>query len=660
MPNRLAGATSPYLLQHAENPVDWYEWGEDAFRRARQEDKPLLLSVGYAACHWCHVMAHESFEDPETARLMNERFVCIKVDREERPDVDAIYMDAVQAMSGQGGWPMTVFLAPGGEPFFAGTYFPPQDRHGMPGFRRVLQAVSEAWRDRREQLLSQGQQVVQAISGVGGVSTDPLTEDLQRQAFDGLRSAFDDEWGGFGNAPKFPQPMTLEFLLRCHLRGWDGALRMVTGTLDRMAGGGIYDQLGGGFHRYSTDRRWLVPHFEKMLYDNAQLATLYVHGFQVTGNAGYRHVATRTLDYLLREMRHPRGGFFSSQDADTEGEEGRFFVWAWDELVGEVGPEVAAALGGTPEGNWEGRIVLWRPDGTADIPAEAGRRLFEAREGRAKPATDDKVLAGWNGLAISALAVTGRVLDRSNYVDAAAAAADFVLSALRRDDGRLMRSWREGRASGPAYLDDYALMAAACLDLYQTTFDLRWFTEARLLADDLLRLFRDSSGGFFQTGVDAERLVIRPKELFDNAVPSGNSVAADVLQRLALFTGEARYEQEGVAALRSVRDLMARAPTGFGHALSALDLYLSPAREVAVIGETGGDATGPLIRGIWDRYLPNAVLAAAGPGDDDATKTIPLLADKGLFEGKPAAYVCQRFICQRPVTEPSELAAQLT
>jgi uncharacterized protein len=658
MSNRLAGATSPYLLQHADNPVDWYEWGEDAFRRARDEDKPVLLSVGYAACHWCHVMAHESFEDTETARLMNEHFVCIKVDREERPDVDAIYMDAVQAMSGHGGWPMTVFLTPGGEPFFAGTYFPPDDRHGMPGFRRVLQAVSEAWRDRREQLLSQGQQVVRAISGDGrGTSTDPLTEDLLRQAFEGLRPAYDEEWGGFGSAPKFPQPMTLEFLLRCHLRGWDGALEMAARTLEGMSGGGIFDLLGGGFHRYSTDRMWLVPHFEKMLYDNAQLATLYLHVFQVTGNDRYREVAIQTLDYLLREMRHPGGGFFSSQDADTDGVEGQTYVWSWDELVRETGEDIAAELGASPEGNWEGRNVLRQQ---ADVAHEARRRLLEVRESRAQPATDDKVLAGWNGLAISALAVTGRVLGESKYVDAATAAADFVLSALRREDGRLLRSWRDGRTSGPAFLDDYALMAAACLDLYQTTFDLRWFTEARTLADDLLRLFRDEQGGFFQTGEDAERLVIRPRELFDNAVPSGNSVAAEMLQRLTLFTGEADYERAGVDALRAVRNLMARAPTGFGTALGALDLYLSPAQEVAVIGERGDDDAERLIREVWDRYLPDVVLAAAGPDDHDAARTIPLLAEKSLVQGKPAAYVCERFVCQRPVTAPSELAAQLS
>ncbi|HEX5948240.1 MAG TPA: thioredoxin domain-containing protein, partial [Actinomycetota bacterium] len=382
MPNRLSEATSPYLLQHADNPVDWFEWGPEAFGRAREEDRPVLLSVGYAACHWCHVMERESFEDPEIARLMNERFVCVKVDREERPDVDAIYMDAVQAMSGQGGWPMTVFLTPDGRPFFAGTYFPPEDRHGMPGLPRVLEAVSEAWRGQRDELVQQGRRVIEAIGRTPGSSTDPLTGEVLDEALTGLRTAFDAEWGGFGGAPKFPQPIALEFLLRCHRRGRDGTLEMVALTLDRMATGGIRDHVGGGFHRYAVDRTWLVPHFEKMLTDNAQLARLYVHAWQVTRADRYRDVASGTLDFLLREMRHRDGGFFSSQDADSEGEEGRFYVWGWDELVREVGEDVAEALGAGPEGNWEGRNVLWRPSEEADVPDEARRRLREVRDRR--------------------------------------------------------------------------------------------------------------------------------------------------------------------------------------------------------------------------------------------------------------------------------------
>jgi uncharacterized protein len=660
MANRLANATSPYLLQHADNPVDWYEWGEEAFDRARAEDKPVLLSVGYAACHWCHVMAHESFEDPEIAKVMNEHFVNIKVDREERPDVDAIYMDAVQAMSGHGGWPMTVFMTPEGQPFHAGTYFPPEDRHGMPSFRRVLAAIAEAWREERDKVFAQGEHVVEAIARRVAPSDEPLTEDLLRDAYAGVKQAFDADLGGFGPAPKFPQPMTLEFLLRCHLRGYDGALDMVTVTLDRMARGGIYDQLGGGFHRYSTDRTWLVPHFEKMLYDNAQLATLYAHAWQVTGEESFARIARETLDYLLREMRHPDGGFYSAQDADSEGEEGKFFVWSWEELVGAAGEEAAEVLGATPDGNWEGRNILLQPDPKWRVDGEARHRLWELREERVKPATDDKVLASWNGLAISALAVTGRALGESKYVDAAVAAADFVLSRLRSPEGRLLRAWREGRTSGPAYLDDHALMAAACLDLYETTFDVRWFEEARTLADEMLRLFTDDEGGgFFDTGSDAERLVIRPKEIFDNAVAAGSSVAAEVLQRLTLFTGDARYESAGVSALRAVRDLLTRAPTGFGRALGALDLYASAAKEVAISGDLDEKDTRALIGEVWRRYLPNAVLAAASPGDDRATKTIPLLEGREPVDGAAAAYVCERFVCQRPVTQPEQLVAAL-
>jgi uncharacterized protein YyaL (SSP411 family) len=675
-PNRLAEATSPYLLQHAENPVDWYEWGPEAFERAAAEDKPILLSVGYAACHWCHVMAHESFEDPETARLMNERFVNVKVDREERPDVDAIYMDAVQAMSGHGGWPMTVFLTPDGEPFFAGTYFPPDDRHGMPSFRRVLAAILQAWTERREDLLRQGRRVVEALASPVPASDEPLTEDVLRAAHAGLRSQFDDEWGGFGQAPKFPQPMTLEFLLRCHLRGYEGSLEVVKVTLDRMASGGTYDQVGGGFHRYSTDRMWLVPHFEKMLYDNAQLARVYLHAWQLTERERFREVTLETLEYLLREMRHPEGGFFSSQDADSEGVEGKFFVWSHDELVrkaGENGELVARYFGATPEGNWEGTNVLWRPRPAEEVAEEAGvpvekllqglegarSRLFAAREGRTHPATDDKVLASWNGLAILAFAEAGRVLGEARYVEAAEGAAGFILSSLRRDDGRLLRAWRDGRTSGPGYADDYAMMAAACLSLYETTFDVRWISEARSLAGDLIRLFQAPDGGFFQTGSDAEALVVRPKELFDNAVPSGNSVAAEVLQRLALLTGDADLEKAGVAALRPARPLMTRAPSMLGYALSALDLYLADSKEVAIVGDPTSEETKALVEEVWHRYLPHTVLAAKAPDEEEAARTVPLLAGREPLDGKPAAYVCERFACQRPVSDPKELAAQL-
>jgi uncharacterized protein len=610
---------------------------------------------------------------------MNEHFVCVKVDREERPDLDAIYMDAVQAMSGHGGWPMTVFLTPQGEPFFAGTYFPPEDRHGMPGFRRVLEALAEAWSNRRDTVRGQAAQVVRAVSrGVTlPASTDPLSEEILRQAHAGLSRGFDPEWGGFGPAPKFPQPMTIELLLRLHLRGYERSLEMATVTMDRMATGGLFDQLGGGFHRYSTDQRWLVPHFEKMLYDNAQLARLYLHGWQLTGKELYRRVVVETLDYLLREMTDDAGGFHSSQDADSEGVEGRFYVWSYEELVrdsGERGDVVAAWFGASPEGNWEGANVLWTPRSLEQVAADAGialdelgrilaaarHRLRGLREQRIPPAVDDKVLTAWNALTITALAEAGRVLDEPRFVEAAVRAAEFVLTSLRRDDGRLLRAWRGGRNSGPAYADDYAMLAAACLTLYETTFDRRWAVEARSLSDDLIRLFHDGyGGGFFQTGSDAEALVVRPKEVFDNAVPSGNSVAADVLQRLTLLTGETGYETAAISGLRIVRELMANAPTGFGHALGALDLYLSAAKEVAIVGNPDAPETQGLVREVWRRYLPNSVLAVGRPDDRDASRTVPLLANRLPLNGKPAAYVCERFVCQQPVSEPEALAAQL-
>jgi uncharacterized protein YyaL (SSP411 family) len=665
--NRLAGETSPYLLQHAHNPVDWYPWGPEALERAAREDKPILLSVGYAACHWCHVMERESFEDEDTARLMNAEFVPVKVDREERPDLDSIYMDAVQSMTGRGGWPMTVFLAPDGTPFYAGTYFPPEDRHGLPSFTKVLEAVATAWREQRQGIGEQERRVAESLERTAALreSSEPLSEQVLLEAHAGLRRTFDPRWGGFGGSPKFPQPMTLEFLLRGHLRRYEGALEMVELTLDRMASGGMYDQLGGGFHRYSVDERWHVPHFEKMLYDNAQLARVYLRAWQVTGRNRYMRVARETLDYLLREMWQPSGGFFSSQDADSDGEEGRFFVWSWEELLALVEERTARLLGASPKGNWEGTNILWIPepmDAEAEAAVAAARpALLGAREERIRPATDDKILAAWNGLAISAFAEAGRALGEPRYVEAAVEAADFVLVNLRGSGGRLLRSWRDGRATVPGFLDDHAMMAEACLTLWETTFELRFFREARGLADDMLRLFRDSDGGgFFQTGSDAEALVIRPKELLDNAVPSGNSVAAEVLQRLALLTGEEEYERAGVSALRLVRDLFTRAPTGFGHALCALDFYVSRVREVAIVGDPAREDTGRLIREVHGRFLPNRVLAVAGPGDSEAAADVALLKDRTPLDGKATAYVCERFVCQRPVTDPGELIAQLT
>ncbi|HYY08277.1 MAG TPA: thioredoxin domain-containing protein [Actinomycetota bacterium] len=662
--NRLGRETSPYLLQHADNPVDWFPWGDEALEEAEARDRPIFLSIGYAACHWCHVMERESFEDEDTAEFLNEHFVPIKVDREERPDLDAIYMDAVQAMTGQGGWPLSAFLTPDGRPFYAGTYFPKEPSHGIPSFRQVLDGIATAWRERREDVESQGRSVIEAIARTSALdgSSDPLTDEITTEAMVTLRRSFDRARGGFGGAPKFPQPMTLEFLARRAARNDADALEMLTTTLDRMASGGIHDHVGGGFHRYSTDARWHVPHFEKMLYDNAQLAQLYTRTWLLTRDDRYRRVATDTLDYLLREMRQPEGGFSSSQDADSEGVEGRFFTWSWQELVELVGDETAHAFGATPEGNWEGTNVLWFPEGRepdgVDLPS-ARQRLFAAREDRTRPATDDKVLTAWNAMTIQALAEAGRAFGVPGFVAAAEACAGFLVERLRSAEGRLLRSWRRDVEGRRGFCDDHALLASALLSLYATTGVARWFGEARSLAGSLMELFLDTDrGGFFQTGSDDDPLVVRPKELYDNAVPSGNSAAADVLQRMALLTGRDELERAGVSAIRLVREALGRAPTGFGQALSALDLYLGPAYEIAIVGDPDESGTQTLLAEIVrERFLPNVVVAVAPPGV--APEGLALLEDRAQRDGKPTAYVCQRFTCKLPVTEPDDLRQQL-
>jgi uncharacterized protein len=658
--NRLARESSPYLLQHAHNPVDWYPWGDEAFEKARVDDRPVFLSVGYAACHWCHVMERESFEDEDTARLLNERFVSIKVDREERPDVDGIYMDAVQAMTGSGGWPMSVFLTPEGKPFYAGTYFPDEPRHGLPSFRQVLDGIADAWASRRDEVQVQSGRVTEAIrrAGIPPGSPEPLTDEIPTSAFARLQQAFDPRWGGFGGAPKFPQPMTLEFVLREAIRGVPDALEMVVLTLERMSGGGMHDQVGGGFARYSTDGAWLVPHFEKMLYDNAQLALLYARAWVVTRNDRFHEIATRTLDHLVREMRHPEGAFFSSQDADSEEVEGKFFTWTWDELVELIGADAAGAFGATPHGNWEGTNVLRAPTG-AEATDEARAKLFEARERRVRPALDDKILTGWNALAIRAFAEAGRIFGERRYVETASAAARFVWDHLRDSEGRLLRSWRGRAGTVPAFADDHALLAGALMTLYETTSEIRWFVAARDLCDRLIELFHDpDGGGFFQTGSDTEGLVVRPKELYDNAMPSGNSAAAESLLRMGLFTGDASYERAGASALRLVRDVMTSAPSAAGQALSALDLYLGPSYEVAITGEPDAAQTGALIdevvRATW---RPNIVMAVAAPDDPASAQAVPLLVDRPERDGSPTAYVCQRFVCRLPVTTAAELHA---
>jgi len=663
--NRLANETSPYLLQHAHNPVDWYPWGEEAFARARREDKPVLLSVGYSACHWCHVMERESFEDPEIARRMNENFVCVKVDREERPDVDQIYMQAVQSMTGHGGWPMTVFLTPDGVPFYGGTYFPPAPRQGLPSFPQLLQAIAEAWRTRRGEVLQSAQRVVSELDRTEQLrgATRLLTDEILFAAFQGISAQFDEALGGLGGAPKFPQPMIWEFVLRFGKRtGNPSARSMAQTTLTRMARGGIYDQLGGGFHRYSVDAQWLVPHFEKMLYDNGQLASLYLHGWLAFGDPEYRRICEETLDYILREMTDPGGGFYSAQDADSEGEEGKFFVWTADEMRSVLGAEADAALRywGVDRGpNFEGRNILWVPgEPEPEHIGPARRKLFQAREGRGHPGRDDKVLASWNGLACRAFAEAGRALDRPEYVAAAARNAEFVLTAMRAD-GRLLRTWKGGQAKLKGYLEDYAMVAAALLDVYEATFERRWLEEARGLAEDMLNLFWDDAlEGFYDTGRDHERLVVRPRNLFDNAVPCGSSVAVETLLRLRVFTGEAGYGSKALAALRPMADLMSRYPTGFGRFLGAHDFGLGPVVEVALIARPG-DGLPPLLAEVFGRYLPNRVVVGMVDGDAKAAAGIPLLEGRTAVAGRPTAFVCHDYACDLPATDPATLARQL-
>lgn len=642
MPNRLADETSPYLLQHKDNPVDWHPWGDEALARAREEDKPLLVSIGYSACHWCHVMERESFEDPEVAALMNEHFVPVKVDREERPDVDAIYMEACQAMTGHGGWPLNVFVTPEQVPFYAGTYFPPEPRHGMPDWRRVLTAVADAWEQRREEIRDGSDAIRQRLRGGALLrrSDKPFDPASLDEAVQNAARQYDPQFGGFGGAPKFPPASLIEFLLR------RGETEMTAGTLAAMASGGMYDQIGGGFARYSVDARWLVPHFEKMLYDNALLARAYLHGWQVTGTELFRRVAEETLDWALREMRAPEGGFYSALDADSEGEEGKFYVWALDEL-----PEEARDyFGATEGGNFEGRNILTRGRVEPDNLAEIRARLYETRSKRVWPGLDDKRLASWNALMISALAEAGAVLERDEYLDAARGAADFVLGEMRDGGGRLLRTWKDGRGRLNAYLEDHAYLVEALLTLYEATFEPRWFTAARELADTMIERFEDpDGGGFFETSSDHEELLTRRKDLEDNPIPAGNSSAAYGLLRLAALTGEHEYERRAEGILQLLHELAPRHPQAFAHVLQALDFHLAPVKEVALAGEE----LLPLARVVRSAFRPHIVLAGGEPDG------VPLLEGREPVNGQAAAYVCEHFACQRPVTEPQELAALL-
>ncbi|WP_374688323.1 thioredoxin domain-containing protein, partial [Promineifilum sp.] len=626
MTNRLANETSPYLRQHAENPVEWYPWGEEALRAAHEADKPILLSIGYAACHWCHVMAHESFEDPETAALMNEHFINVKVDREERPDLDSIYMSAVVAMTGQGGWPMTVALTPDGRPFFGGTYFPSAPRFGMPSFRQVLLSLAGAWQDRREEVERSAGEIAGHLRG-SALSLAPgagaLSDDLFDQALNGLLRTFDARLGGFGRAPKFPPSMTLEFLLRMHLqRGDTMALHMAEHTLKRMAYGGLYDQLGGGFARYSTDEQWLVPHFEKMLYDNALLTRVYLHAWQITGKPLYRRVVEETLDFVVREMRHAAGGFYSSYDADSEGEEGKFYVWSAGEIRAALGPDAnlfMTTYGVSDGGNWEGRNILHVPAEPAEVAelkgisveelerrlAAARRTLYDLRARRVPPGLDDKVLTAWNGLMLAPFAEAGRALDRPDYTAVAIANAEFLHANLRRPDGRLLRSWSAGAgAKYNGYLEDYAFLADGLLALYQTTFEPRWFAWARELADHILAHFTDEAGGFYDTSDDHEALLHRPKDVQDNATPSGNGMAAHVLLKLGLYTGEGRYWDAAERMVDGLYEPMARYPSAFAHWLGAAAFILGEPQEVAIAGDPAAADSRALLDVVFSRYRP--------------------------------------------------------
>jgi uncharacterized protein len=687
MPNRLAGETSPYLLQHKDNPVDWYPWGPEALEKAREENKPIFLSIGYSACHWCHVMAHESFENSEIAEVMNRLFVNVKVDREERPDLDSIYMEAVQAMTGHGGWPMSVFLTPEGAPFYGGTYFPAKPRYGMRGFTEVLEAVANAYREQPDKVQEGATEMQRFLreSVVQRPSRGEPSVGILDQAASTLLSQMDRVNGGTSGAPKFPQPMTIEFMLRQFRRTGDhGMLGLADLTLEKMARGGIYDQIGGGFHRYSVVDHWLVPHFEKMLYDNAQLARIYLNAWQLTGNPLYRRICTETLDYVLREMTSPEGGFYSAQDADSEGVEGKFYVWTPQEVFAALGAEDSRLFNllfdVSPRGNWEGHSILNMPRTIETVAANAGvtvedlervvregrEKLYAARSTRVWPGTDDKVLVGWNGLMLRAFAEAATVLGDERYRAAAVKNADFILSTLverEAEDGRgmrLHRTYKDGKAHIQAFAEDYAFYASGLVSLYEGTFDPRYIRAARSMIETLLGHFRDETGGgFFTTSDFHEQLVARPKELYDNAIPSANSVGAETLLRLYLLTAEPDYERHALETMRPLLEVVGRAPTAFGHMLNALDFYIGPQSEVALIGDPQSADMAQMLAAVNRGYHPNKVVALGKEGDDEAVVVVPLLADRPQVKGKATAYVCRNYVCEAPTTDPAEVARLL-
>ncbi len=679
--NSLSEETSPYLLQHAGNPVDWYPWGREALERARRDDLPILVSIGYAACHWCHVMERESFENDEIAALMNDGFVCIKVDREERPDLDDIYMTAVQMMTGQGGWPLTVFLTPDLKPFFGGTYFPPEDRMGMPGFPRVLHAVRQSFDQQRDAIETASEDIVDNIAmqagrlGRSDRANAPSME-LVDKAVVHYRERFEPVFGGFSRAPKFPHPMAISLLLRSvHNHGGADVLDMVTLSLDRMAYGGLYDQLGGGFHRYSTDDRWLVPHFEKMLYDNALLATAYLEAVQLTGHEEYARVATETLDWVIRDMQSADGGYYSTLDADSEGEEGKFYVWDHAEVQDLLGAEAGAfctVYGVTAEGNWEGKNILnlAKPAAAffeeldtsavelASTLATSRQTLLRAREARVHPGLDDKVLADWNGLMIAAMAKGHRVLGESRFLESAVEAAAFAVDTMIVD-GRLMHSHRLGRTHLLGYIDDHANLLWGLVELFESTFDLDWLTHARSLADRMVELFwDDDAGGFFFTGTDHEQLIARMKPGHDGATPSGNAVAANALLRLCTLTGEQRYGRYAEDLLSAFHAQMESAPSGFAHMVSAVDYARRAPREVALVGPAESAELSATLASLWRQFRPHDLIVAFDPAAPDAqraTGELPLLAGKQAVDGLPTYYLCENYACRAPTQDAVEI-----
>ncbi|MHC4616867.1 MAG: thioredoxin domain-containing protein [Planctomycetota bacterium] len=680
--NRLINETSPYLLQHAHNPVDWYPWGDEALERARREDKPVFLSIGYSTCHWCHVMERESFADERIAKIMNEHFVSIKVDREQRPDVDAVYMNAVQMMTGSGGWPLSVFLTPQGKPFYGGTYFPPTDVYGRPSFERVLLAIAEAWKDRREELVESAGKISGVLAELGEQEQQgALSADILNDAYSHLVRIFDSTYGGFGGAPKFPQPSNLSMLLGYwHRTGDERALAMVEKTLDVMAKGGIYDHLGGGFHRYSTDARWLVPHFEKMLYDQALLSRVYIQVYQATGKKDYARVAREVLDYVLRDMTAGEGGFYSAEDADSEGKEGLFYVWTPKEIKSILGVEQAAVFskyyGVTERGNFENKKSIlnvaatpeklekrFRKDagGIRSVIAEARSRLLEHRAKRIRPHRDDKVITGWNGLMISAMAYGGAALQEPKYVTAAEKAGEFVLSRLIRD-GRLMRYYRDGKVAGPGYLDDYAFVITGFLDLYEATFDAKWLVEARRLAEEMIGQFGDEeAGGFYLSGRDAVPLIVQNKPGYDGAVPSGNSVAALALLKLGRLTMERRFTEQGERTLRAFSAQMTRSPTSLTAMLVALDFSIGPTQEIVIAGDPDQADTKDMVKIVRSRFLPRAVVLvhASGKAGEAIEQQVPFAKSQVAIGDKATAYVCENYVCRKPVNAIGELEVLL-